>query len=92
MHTAFKDFIGRRDLYQLAQVHDAHPAGDVLDRRHAVRNKQVGHAVLLLQILEQIEYLRLDRHVERGNRFVADDQLRAQDQRAPDGDALALPA
>ena len=41
---------------------------------------------------QQIEHLRLDRNIQRGNRFVADDQLRIQRQRAGDADALPLPA
>ena len=42
--------------------------------------------------LEQVEHLRLDRHVERGDRLVADDEVRLQDERAGDADALALAA
>ena len=34
--------------------------------------------------------LRLDRHVERGDRLVGDDQLRVHRQRAGDADTLAL--
>ena len=46
----------------------------------------------LLQVLEQVEDLRLDRDVERRDRLVADDQLRVQRERARDPDALALAA
>jgi hypothetical protein len=45
-----------------------------------------------LQVLQQVDDLRLDRHVERRHRLVADDQLRAPGQRPGDADALALAA
>ena len=47
---------------------------------------------LALQLAQQVEDLRLDRHVERGDRLVGDDQLRLQRERARDADALALAA
>ena len=42
--------------------------------------------------LEQVDHLRLDRHVERRYRLVGDDEARLDRQRAGDADALALPA
>ena len=48
--------------------------------------------VLVLQVVEQVDHLRLDRDVERGHRLVGDDQLRVQRERARDADALTLPA
>ena len=47
---------------------------------------------LLLQVVEQVEHLRLHRQVERGDRLVADDHVGVERQRAGDADALALPA
>ena len=41
---------------------------------------------------EQVEDLRLDRDVERGDGLVGDDELRLQRERAGDPDALALAA
>ena len=40
-------------------------AADVLHHRQIVRDEQIGEAELLLQVLEQIDHLRLDRDVER---------------------------
>jgi hypothetical protein len=45
-----------------------------------------------LQVHQQVDDLRLDGHVERADRLVADDQLRLEHQRARDADALALAA
>ena len=46
----------------------------------------------LLQVLQQVDDLRLDRHVERGDRLVGHQQLGAQGERPGDADALALAA
>ena len=47
---------------------------------------------LPLQVAQQVQHLRLDRHVERRHGLVGDQQLRAQRERARDADALALAA
>ena len=57
-----------------------------------VRDEQVREAELVLQVGEQVQYLRLDRDVERRDRLVGHDQRRVQHQRARDRDALALAA
>ena len=43
-------------------------------------------------VAQQVEHLRLDRHVERGDGLVADDEVGLEDQRPGDPDALALAA
>ena len=63
-------------------AHDAEVVGD----------EEVGEPEVVLQVVEQVDDLRLDRDVERGHRLVGDDQLRLQRQRARDADALALAA
>ena len=47
---------------------------------------------MALQIVEQVEHLRLHGQVERGHRLVADDHVGIECQRAGDADALALAA
>jgi hypothetical protein len=79
-------------LDQLAQVHHRHPVADVLDHRQVVGDEQVRQPEAPLQVLQQVDHLRLDRDVERRDRLVADDQLRIDRQRARDADALALAA
>ena len=64
----------------------------MLDHRQVVGDEEIGKAHLALQVHHQVEHLRLDRDVERGDRLVADDQLGLQRQRAGDADALALAA
>ena len=65
---------------------------DVPHHRQVVRDEQVGQAELALQVVEQVDDLGLDRHVERGDRLVGDDQLGPQGERPGDADALALAA
>ena len=60
--------------------------------RKIVGDEQIGEAEALAQILEQVDHLRLDRHVERGDGLVAHYELGFERQGARDPDALALPA
>ena len=57
-----------------------------------VRDEEHGEVELAAQAQEQVDDLRLDRNVERGDRLVADEEVRLHGERAGDGDALALPA
>src|SRR2546430_11426819 len=67
------------EIYPLP-LHDALPIlGDQHDR----------HAELPLQPVEQLQDLRLDRHVERSSRLVSDEELRVADERHGDHHALA---
>ena len=57
-----------------------------------VRDEQIGEIAALLQIAQEIDDLRLDRHVERRGRLVEHHEFRVERHRPGDGDALALPA
>src|SRR5215469_5601884 len=46
----------------------------------------------LPDFVEELQHLRLHRNIERGNRFVSDEQVGFDSQRASDADALALAA
>ena len=79
-------------LHQLAQIHDAHPVGDVLDHGQVVGDEEIGQAQLILELDQQIDDLCLDGHVQGGDGLVADDELGIDGQRAGDADALTLAA
>ena len=64
----------------------------MLDNRQIMRNEQVRQPEFLLQVFEQIQNLRLNRNIQRGDRLVADDQLRLERERPGNADALPLPA
>ena len=55
-------------------------------------DEQDRQAHLLLQVQQQVDDLRLDRHIERRGRLIRHQHRRPQDQGAGDGDALALAA
>jgi hypothetical protein len=55
-----------------------------------VRDEQVVEPVRSSQLLQQLEVLRFDRHVERTDRLVAHGEARVRRDRACDPDALSL--
>ena len=59
-----------------ARVHDQNPVGDVRDDAEVVGDENDSRPELSLQVLDQLENLSLDRHVERGRRLVGDQQVR----------------
>ena len=81
-----------RDLDDVPEVHDRDPVGDVPDDPEIVRDEEVREVEVLLQALEEVQDLRLDRDVERRHGLVAHDQLRVRAQGPRDPDALALAA
>ena len=64
----------------------------VADQRHRVRDEEAGEAVTGLEIAEQVDDLGADRDIEGADRFVKDEELRAERDCAGDVDALALAA
>ena len=79
-------------LDDLADVHDRDPVADVPHDGQVVGDKQVGEVVARLEVLEQIDDLSLDRHVEGADRLIADDELRVEHKGPGDADALPLAA
>ena len=79
-----------RDLHDLSKVHDRNPVRNVTDDQKIMRNKQIRHAELFLQILEHIDDLRLNRYVQRGYRLITDDELRIYRQCTGNPDTLPL--
>ena len=53
---------------------------------------KIGQRALTLKPLKQVDHLRLNGDIQRGNRLIADDEARLRRQRAGDADALALAA
>ncbi len=87
------DHLLRRSLLDdAAQIHDADAVRHVLHDCQIVADEQVGQAQLSLQILHEVKNLRLNGHVQGGDRLVGDDQVGCQGQRASKTDALELSA
>jgi len=56
--------LSRRELHHLAQVHDRDPVGDVTHDAEVVRDEDVAQSELVLEVVEQVDDLGLDRDVE----------------------------
>ena len=64
--------------------------GELPDDGQVMGDEDHRHAVFVLEVLDEIEDLRLHRHVERGGRFVGDQHVGPVGQGHGDHDALAL--
>ncbi len=60
--------------------------------RKVVGDHHVGEPELLLQPLQQVDHLRLHRHVEGRDGFVGDHQIGVENHGPGDADALPLAA
>src|ERR1700730_5836028 len=83
---------GWRGLDDATEIHHGNAPADMLDDRQIVGNKEISETEFLLQVLQQIDDLGLDRHIQCRYRFIADNQLRLDGERARDTNALALTA
>src|SRR5260221_275814 len=78
------------ELDDLAEVHDRDAVADVANDRQVVSDEEVRELELVLQLLEEVDDLRLDGDVEGRDRLVGDDELRLDREGAGDADALPL--
>ncbi|KPZ30016.1 hypothetical protein AN901_204522 [Pseudomonas syringae pv. theae] len=85
-----KQVIDRCGLDHPAQVHHHHAVTQVFHHTQVVADEQIGQAQLIAQVHEQVENLRLNRHVQRCHRLVTDQQFRLHRQRTGDANTLAL--
>ena len=76
-----KNVVGLAVLHQIAQVHNADSVGDMLDDGQIVGDEKIRQVALFLQGFQQVDDLRLNGDVQRGDRLIADDELRVQGQR-----------
>ena len=64
----------------------------MLDDGQVVGDEQIRQAEFFLQVLQQVDDLRLNGHVQRRHRLVADDEIGVDRKRPSDADALPLTA
>ncbi|MNG01827.1 hypothetical protein D3C84_848230 [compost metagenome] len=63
--TGFSKQRFARTLFDDApQVHHRYPVGEVFDDREVVADQQIGQAEFALEVLQQVENLRLHRHIQ----------------------------
>ena len=89
MARAFEQAVDIGLFHHLAGIHDDDALRGLRHDAHRMGDQHDGHAEAFLHVLQQIEDLRLDGHVERGGRLVGDDELGLAGQRHGDHDALA---
>ena len=92
MQRVFENLVGVGKLHGIAEVHYENLVGNVLDDRQVVRYKHVRQPHTALQVFEQIDYLRLYGHVQRGHGLVANDKLGLDRERARYANSLPLSA
>ena len=92
MCRRFKDGADGTALDDSPEVHDGDLMGDEAHDGEIVRDEQIGDPHLLLERLQEIQDLRLYRHVQGACRLVAYDESGLDCQRACNTDALALSA
>ena len=79
-------------LHDAPGIHDGDRLAHLGHHAEVMGDEQDGEAHLLLQGLQQLHDLRLDRHVECRRRLVGDEQHRIADDGHGDHHALAQPA
>src|SRR5262249_32809619 len=82
--------VRRTDLAQLAEIHHRDEVAHVLHDGKIMRDEDHRQAVARLQLVEEVDDLRLHRDIKSGDGLVADDELRFHRDRPSDRDALAL--
>ncbi|OIQ78794.1 hypothetical protein GALL_394900 [mine drainage metagenome] len=92
MLRRIEDLPPGRHLDDLAEIHDCDAVRHVLDDREIVADEEQREAELLLQVLQQVDDLRLDGDVEGRDRLVANDQFWLRRECPCDADTLALAA
>src|ERR1700685_2800601 len=84
------DLGGVADFDNLSPIHHRDARREIAHHRHGMRDEQVGQTEISLQLCEQVDDLRAYADVERGDRFVADNELWTEREGASDSNALTL--
>jgi hypothetical protein len=91
MHRVAVNQFGRTYLYDMSQVHDGNALRNMAHYREVVSDEYIRQPKFVLQVLHQIDDLRLNGNVKRAHRLIRHDNLWIRRQCAGDPDALALP-
>ena len=89
MQRIGKQHLRRRPLHNPPGIHHDDLMRDLRHHSQIMADELDGHPDPLLQLLHQVQDLRLDRHIERRRRLIRDQQCRLARQRHRDHRALA---
>ena len=92
VHGVFEYFFFSAEFDHRAEVHYAYFIRNKPYYGQIVRNEQVSKSPFLLQLFKQVDNLRLNGNVKRGNGLVADYEFGINRQRARYTDTLTLTA
>lgn len=92
VRRAVVDVLRVADLHDIPAVEHRDAVTEIVDDIEVVRNEEHREILLAVDLLEKIENLGADGHIERGDRLVRDDQRGLDHQRSADAYALALAA
>ena len=81
-----------RELDDATEIHHRDAMADMAHHGEVVADEEIGEPVFLLQVDQQVQHLRLHRHVERRHRLIGHDQLGVDRQGLGDAQPLALAA
>lgn len=70
-----KQCFGGGTFHDPAQIHDEDTVSNMLDYTKVVADEEIGEVELLAQASEEIDDLCLDRDIQRGDRFVTNDEI-----------------
>ena len=87
-----KNVLNRTVLNDFTAIHDRNRIGDVPGQTEVVGDDKRGQPDVLLQSQEKRQDLAAHRSVEGGHRFVGNEHIGLECQRAGNNNALALPA
>src|SRR5436190_511979 len=79
-------------LHNFSQVHYCDTISYMTNNAEVMGDEEVGQIELLLQALQQVEYLRTNRDIQRGNRFIGNYQFGVDREGTSNGYTLALAA
>jgi hypothetical protein len=79
-------------FHKFSAVHDADTVAELRGHFKIVGDKQERKVPAFSDVQKQIEYLALNRYVQRGDNLVADKKFRLHQEAPGDGDTLALAA
>ena len=91
MMRAAEDALGGAELHDAAEIEHGDLVGEIPHDAQVMRDEDIAHLPLGLEVGEEIEDRRLHRDVERRGRLVADDEARLAGKSAGDGDTLLEP-
>jgi len=76
----------------VTEIHDSDAAAEMFDHGQVMGDEEVGQAAFFLEVLQEVDHLRLHRDIERADRFVANDESGFHREGAGNANALALAA